>query len=107
MFPSHSAIRPTIHRPPPSRNARAPVLLSSGRSAETSQPGQAGPQLRSSRITLHRHVCLHMLILWLDIVCQARSKGSGRAANQAGPGGPIVSSCICMVSAARLGSLSS
>lgn len=65
MFPSHSAIRANHRPPPPSRNARAPVLLSSGRSAETSQPGQAGPQLRSSRITLHRHARLHMLILHL------------------------------------------
>lgn len=97
MFPSHSAVHDPL---PPAMRGRPSCSLPEGQPKPASQ---ASPQLRSSRITLHRHVCLHMLILWLDIVCQAKE---ARAANQAGPGGAPSSSCICMVSAQDWGSLS-
>lgn len=88
--PSHSA----VHEPlPPTMRGRPSCSLPEGQPKPVSQ---TSPQLRSSRITLHRHVCLHMLILWLDIACQAKEAG-GQPIRQ-GLESPSPS-CICMVSA--------
>lgn len=98
------AMQPCSHPPPPpSRNARAPVLLSSGRSAETGQPGQPTATLvkdyppPSCKLT-HAY----------SLARQSRARLRKRAASESGRSrGPHRLSCICMVSAKDWGLLSS